>query len=527
MQEEAILPFGLNKTKRYVSEGGERQLFVSHRVGESGSVELVDYMGGDATVERVATAGHGRGIFREQPTQEDFLRYLIANGIYEPFKSVHVKASIQSPILAALAFVYDGRVNTNEHSGRYSEMIRSFLVPSVEQIASLLSGEIGGVARNERAGNIRDLILEKRGKIRDGYNELLDMDMARELARIGLGVDNDTRYFWKIDLHSLADFVGRQRKLHGGEGPVIPYIEKIAEIARAVAPLSWDVLTSDNPIKKDKMRLIMPRDEEIVDGNLSPSNWGPNNTRRVTVGALEELLFVPRDVLDHGQIQPVDYMGDDNSMAQAARTSYGEGTKSLQDNANLVRSLIRDRHTSPTEMAEEALEIKTPVFIAPRQWGRHRTLDNHGFMGYTPVGSQFYFPPKSEFKYQDRKNRQGRGKDMDEEDYVKASGILRESFDSELKLVGKLREEGVDEGIIRQIKGVGFYTKRWTTGDIHNWGHFLGLRLDLSAQKEIRVYAEAVEEFVRAQTPVTAGAFRTYGIDGMRLSTVEIDTLKS
>jgi len=109
-------------------------------------------------------------------------------------------------------------------------------------------------------------------------------------------------------------------------------------------------------------------------------------------------------------------MGDDSSFAQAARTSYGKGTKKLQDDKNLIKSLIRDLHTTPIEMAELAFESKSPVFSDPRQLGRHRTLEQHGFMGYTPIGSQFYFPSDSEFKHQDRLNRQGRGKEMSPEE---------------------------------------------------------------------------------------------------------------
>ncbi len=524
MVEKKRLPFGENQTKRYVSEGGEQQLFVSHSVN-GGSVELVDYMGGDGTVERVATAGHGRRIFRENLGERDFFRYLVTHGIYEPFRSVQVKASFQSPISVGLNFVYDSRVNINEYSGRYSTMLSSFFVPSVEQIAGFLSGVNEQDMKLERARGIRNLILKRREEVRNGYNRLIGLDMTRELARSGLGIDNDTRYFWKIDLFSLADFVGKQRKLHTGKGPASAYVEKIAEIASAVAPLSWSVLMEHNLTSKTDFNLTLPNDDVVVDDSLSLPDWEPKTTRRVSVSTLEEILFVSRKILDHGEIQAVDYMGDDNSMAEAARTSYGEGTKSLQDNAALVRSLIRDLHTSPIEMAELAIEGKVPVFVDPRQWGRHRTLDNHGFMGYVPLGSQFYMPADGEFKYQDRKNRQGRGKDMDDDDKNVAKRILGGTFESELRTVEELRESQVPEEIVRMAKGVGFYTKRWRTGDTHNWGHFLRLRLDPHAQKEIREYAGAVEDLIKAHTPVAASALRTYIIDSMRLSSKEIEVL--
>lgn len=524
---ENLSPFGINLTKRFVSGGAEALLYKPHDVRKAGVVELVDYMGGDATVERVATAGHGRRIFPENPDPHDFTDYLAKRGILEPFTSVQLKFLVESPIETALALVYEPRASVNEYSGRYSVMMDGSFTPSHGMIAiPLLQGE-NSLDADDRTRRISDALNVGRDEVFHRYKELIDMDLARELARTGLGTDNYTKYFWKIDLLSLFGFVERQRAYHGNKvaDPTVDFVECLEEIASEVAPLSWGALTrrhSGRPIK-----LTMPRDEEVVDGPLSPPGWEPQKTRRVVVPDLEEVLFVASPILEHGAVQAVDYMGEDSSFAQAARTSYGEGTTTLQDDRNLIRSLIRDLHTSPIEMCELAVEGKTPVFIDPRQAGRHRTLDDHGFMGYTPKGSQFYMPPESELKYQDRLDRQGRGKDMEADEKVRVQTLLRESFQIEQDNAVLLRELDSPEEFVRAQRGVGFFTKRWRTGDTHNWGHFLMLRGDPQAQKEVRDYAGAVDTLHRAHTPIANEALHTYIINGMRLSEKEISLLKS
>ncbi len=523
-KEESITPFGINQTRRYVSDGGEEVLYDIYHVGSSGEVELVDYMGGDETVERVATSGHGRSIFKEEISKNSFLNFLVAHGIYEPFKSVQLKFSIQSPIEVALSLVYEPSANVNEYSGRYSQMLQT-AEPPIMKLPPWIE------TKSEKAQEIARRAVQLRNRNRENaynnYRELVcpELDMARELARSGLGIDNDTRFYWKMDLFSLAQFVKKQnRKTHivsrTGE-----YIKIIEDLAFMVAPTSWRALINDG--NDDLYSLTMPKDKEVVDGPLSPPSWKFGETKRVTVPDLEKRLFEIETFLDHGEFQVVDYMGDDSSLAQAARTSYGQGTKTIQDDKNLIVSLKRDHHTTPIEMAELAFESKSPLFSDPRQLARHRTLDNHGFMGYHPLGNQYYHIPDREFKYQDRVNRQGRGKEMSQEDREKVKGLLlKKTFEYELETVKNLEEINSPEWIIRGAKGVGFYTKMWRTGDPHNISHLLKLRLESHAQMEVSVLAEKIAHAHELHTPIAYQAHLDYVINAMQLSTKEIKLLR-
>ncbi|MDP3728903.1 MAG: FAD-dependent thymidylate synthase [bacterium] len=517
-------------TKRYVSSGAEKWLCGafyldgSGKIGdfdyrtESETIELVDYMGGDATVLRVATAGHGIEIFPEKPTEENFLEHLVAKGITAPFRSVQFQFCMQAPIQTALTFVYDPRVSVNEYSGRYSVMIDSSHLPSPESIASQLKGS----SLETNAQGIHNILKQQRGITYHRYKQLMDLDLARELARIGLGIDNDTKYYWKIDLPNLASFVQTQRKLLSPESITRTYVETIAKIAEESAPIAWKALFSASP---KEITLTMPSDEVIVDPPLNAAAWEAKETKRVTVAALEDVLFVEKKYLEDGAFQVVDYLGDDSTPARAARASYGRGTAKLQEDKGLIRTLVRDLHTSPIEMTSLAFESKTPLFVDPRQAGRHRTLPHHQFMGYAPLGSKFFLPGEDQLCYQDRTNRQGRGKEMDDEDKCKALTLLRDTFAIEQDIVRQLREYDAPEELIRSIKGVGFYTRGWRCGDGHNLSHFLRLRLDIHAQKEIRDFAALIDDAHRKHTPNVNEALYDYHINGMRLSRMEVEEL--
>ncbi|MGV8142294.1 MAG: FAD-dependent thymidylate synthase [Candidatus Pacearchaeota archaeon] len=515
MSSEDKAPFGINHTKRYVSQGAESRLYKIESPANHGEVELVDYMGGDEMVVRVATAGRGTRIFPEHPDQKEFLTHLAASGIYDPFSAVQLKLSMQVPIRAGLEFVYDRSGSVNEYSGRYSTMINSARIPTVSEL------ERSGMS-SVKAQRAHEVLVNTRLGTRESYDKMLEVDFARELARSGLGTNNDTRFYWLMDLPSLASFVLKERKKLSSNDPTRDYVESVAEIARSVAPDSWDALM----VGGDKLNLTMPKDEEVVDHELSRPSWGQGSTKRVVVPELEDKLFTISNFLDHGQFQPVDYMGDDTSLAQAARTSYGDGTKKLSEDRALIRSLIRDAHTSPIEMARLAFESRTPVFTDPRQAARHRTLKQHGFMGETPIGNLFYQPQDSELKYQDRSNRQGRGKSMESEDIAVVRRELARTEALEMDAVRVLRELGTPEDTIRDQKGVGFYTVRWRLGDPHNLGQFLRLRLDAHAQMEVRVFASEIEGAVKAHTPIVHGATRDYVIDSMRLSAAEITHIR-
>lgn len=483
-------PHGISITKRYVSPGGEKELFTPYNT-RHGNIELVDYMGGDDTVVRVATAGHGTSIFPEYPDTDDFIAHLNSSRMLAPFKSVQLKLKFMCPIRAAIPFVYDSAASVNEYSGRYSVMPETAGIPIIEQI-------IENVNDNSEASRLLDDIKGIREESLSAYQDLISMDFARELARTVLGPNNDTMFFWKNDLVSIARIVSEGRKKYHNNSIEREYIESLGEIASKVAPMSWDTLMNDDNII---LSLTYPRDKDIVDSPLSSPGWAPKETIRETSLGLEEKLFVPIEVLDHGLIQAVDYMGNDSSPAQAARVSYGKGTRVLSDDVKLVKSLVRDAHTSPLEMIELAYEFRAPLFTDPRQIGRHRTLDMNGFMEAWPLGNNYYMPLESEMKYQDRINRQGRGKDMNSEDKDNTIRVLSDILDKQVSMTESLYDKGVPEDIIRDIKGVGFYTKGWRTGDALNLLRFFQLRSDPHAQYEVRKYSLALEEIMQSHIP--------------------------
>lgn len=529
-------PYGQSTTKRLVVPAAEKALYTEHKAGTSHFVQLVDYMGGDQMIERVATAGHGRTIFPENPPLTDFLKHLNAKAIYQPFKSVHFKFRIQSSIRDALHIVYDQRASVNEYSGRYSEMIDTAFIPSVGYLKKRMKGVIEE-DKEELAKKAHELLATNRQDNFRAYKEMLDTyDLARELARTPLEVDNDTTFIWKIDLLSLVNFIQEKRALKTKDSSLHAYLDIFEQIARELAPLGTEALMSES----SELNLTYPTDDEVIDNTPLPPTWEAQETRRVTVPALESILFVKQDYLEDGGVQVIDYMGDDKGPVDSARISYGKGTKKVSEDQGLLRYLQRHKHTTPFECIELAVEGKTPVFVDPRQARRHRTLDAECFMGEVLVGSQYFVPSTDQLKFQDRRNRQGRGEDLEEQDKTTVQRIIREQYEKTAAMIQKARALGVDEETLRGRKGVGFYTFMWRTGDMHNWLHFLSLRMHSHAQKEIRDYANIVAEFVKRQSPTTFDALRDYRLEAVSfqgfdkpllaalmpdLSTVNLDNL--
>jgi thymidylate synthase (FAD) len=501
---------GTNLTGRYVSHGGEKNLFVKYNTGQ-GSVELVDYMGGDDMVARVATAGYGPSVFPENPSLPDFLSYITDRGITTPFKSVHLKLKVASPIRSAIPFVYSDTANVNEYSGRYSIMPESAIMPAIERI---MEHDVS----SDDAVTILKMLSETRDASLEAYKQMIGLDFARELSRSVLGINNDTHFYWKNDLHSISELVKKSRKRYPASSPERENVEALAEIAESLSPLAWKALMTNG---ETNISLSYPKDADIVDNPPRPPNWQPSHTQRDISEGLEEKLFVPIRVLDHGFVQAVDYMGNDNSPAQAARVSYGKGTKTLLDDIKLARSLVRDEHTSPIEMIELAYEFSAPFFTDPRQAGRHRTLDVNGFMETWPMGNVFYIPDELQFKLQDRMNRQGRGEDMLPDNILRTRELLHDTLNEQVRVANTLHSMGISDDIIRDMKGVGFYTTGWRTGDAHNLIKFFRLRSDPHAQFEVREYSKAVETLLEAQAPEIYRAAKDYVIDSVRFSVPE------
>ena len=253
-------------------------------------------------------------------------------------------------------------------------------------------------------------------------------------------------------------------------------------------------------------------------------------TRRATVPALEVLLYEALPVLDHGFIRIIDYMGDDAAIVQAARVSYGTGTRHVQDDAGLIRYLMRHRHTTPFEMCEIKYHVKLPIFVA-RQWIRHRTANVNEYSArYSILDKEYYIPPADQLAAQSRSNRQGRGAVLEGAEAARVLDLLRDDAERCYAHYEEMLNEdrtgaAVDPdraGLARELARMNLtlntYTQWYWKIDLHNLLHFLGLRADPHAQAEIRAYADVMLQTVERWVPITCQAFRDYRLGGFHLS---------
>jgi thymidylate synthase (FAD) len=249
-------------------------------------------------------------------------------------------------------------------------------------------------------------------------------------------------------------------------------------------------------------------------------------TRRPTVPALEALLFQALPVLDHGFVRVIDYMGDDAAIVQAARVSYGRGTRRVSEDAGLIRYLMRHRHSTPFEMCEIKYHVKLPIFVA-RQWIRHRTANVNEYSArYSILDREFYIPAPEHLAAQSADNRQGRGPVLQGAEAAHVLDLLRDdamrTYDHYAEM---LNEDGADparQGLARELARMNLtlntYTQWYWKSDLHNLFHFLSLRADPHAQYEIRVYAEAMLATVEAWVPAAFAAFRDYRLGAATFS---------
>ncbi len=261
-------------------------------------------------------------------------------------------------------------------------------------------------------------------------------------------------------------------------------------------------------------------------------------TRRATVPALEEILYQAIPVLDHGFVRVIDYMGDDAAVVQAARVSYGKGTKKVSEDRGLIHYLMRHRHTTPFEMCEIKFHVKLPIFVA-RQWIRHRTANVNEYSArYSILDNEFYIPAPDQLAAQSRSNRQGRGEVLSGAEAHRVLELLRADAerayrgyvellneDEEGRIVDTARQ-GLARELARMNLSLNFYTQWYWKTDLYNLLHFLGLRADPHAQYEIRAYAEAMIAMVERWVPITAEAFRQYRIGGTLLSAAGLAVVK-
>jgi len=264
-----------------------------------------------------------------------------------------------------------------------------------------------------------------------------------------------------------------------------------------------------------------------------------NTTKRVTSPELEKVLYEAIPVLDHGFIRVIDYMGDDSSIVQSARVSYGKGTKKVSTDEGLIRYLMRHWHSTPFEMCEIKYHVKLPIFIA-RQWIRHRTANVNEYSArYSILDKEFYIPAKEQLSAQATNNRQGRGDLITGEQADEVLKILKDdavrTYDNYEKMLNE-RFDGtiIDEkksGLARELARMNLtlnsYTQWYWKTDLLNLMNFLFLRADSHAQYEIRVYAEKMLDTVKKWVPITHAAFLDYRVGAAHLSSKGLKIVKS
>jgi len=273
------------------------------------------------------------------------------------------------------------------------------------------------------------------------------------------------------------------------------------------------------------LKLTIEQKQEIADQQAQR-----HETKRVTSPELEKILYEALPVLDHGFVRVVDYMGDDSSIVQSARVSYGKGTKKVSTDEGLIKYLMRHWHSTPFEMCEIKYHVKLPIFIA-RQWIRHRTANVNEYSArYSILDKEFYIPAKEQLSAQSTINRQGRGdlitgdqadevlkilKDDATRTYGNYEKMLNEKFDGSTIDEGK---PGLARELARMNLTLNSYTQWYWKTDLLNLLNFLFLRADSHAQYEIRVYAEAMLDTVKKWVPITHAAFLDYRVGAVHIS---------
>ena len=253
-------------------------------------------------------------------------------------------------------------------------------------------------------------------------------------------------------------------------------------------------------------------------------------TLRPIAPALEEILYKALPVLDHGFVRVVDYMGDDAAVVQAARVSYGRGTKKVSVDRGLINYLMRHRHTTPFEMCEIKYHVKLPIFVA-RQWIRHRTANVNEYSArYSILDNEYYLPQPEHLAAQSKNNRQGRDQVLTGREAERVFDLLRKDAELVYEHYMEMLNEGAAgepldperSGLARELArmnlSLAFYTQWYWKANLHNLMHFLSLRADPHAQYEIRVYADVMLDTLKRWCPISHDAFAEYRLGGAHLS---------
>ena len=273
------------------------------------------------------------------------------------------------------------------------------------------------------------------------------------------------------------------------------------------------------------MKLTEEQAQEIKDQQLQE-----NKTKRVTSPELEKILYEAIPVLDHGFVRVVDYLGDDSSIVQSARVSYGKGTKKVSTDSGLIKYLMRHWHSTPFEMCEIKYHVKLPIFIA-RQWIRHRTANVNEYSArYSILDKEFYLPAPEHLASQSQANRQGRGDILEgnqakhvldllksdaEKNYINYESMLNQRYDG---TVIDENRTGLARELARMNLTLNTYTQWYWKTDLLNLMNFLRLRADDHAQYEIRAYADVMLDTLKRWVPITYESFMDYRVGGTEVS---------
>ena len=263
-----------------------------------------------------------------------------------------------------------------------------------------------------------------------------------------------------------------------------------------------------------------------------------NSTKRVTVQNLEKVLYDALPVLDHGFVRVIDYMGDDSSIVQSARVSYGKGTKQVSTDSGLIKYLMRHWHSTPFEMCEIKYHIKLPIFIA-RQWIRHRTANVNEYSArYSILDKEFYLPVNENLAAQSKSNRQGRGEILEGAQAEEVLKLLKQDAERTYKNYETMLNERYDgstidenkKGLARELARMNLtlntYTQWYWKTDLLNLMNFLRLRADKHAQYEIREYANVMLDTLKRWVPITYEAFMDYRVGGVEISSKGKEVIK-
>ncbi|QKX02543.1 FAD-dependent thymidylate synthase [Wolbachia endosymbiont of Dirofilaria (Dirofilaria) immitis] len=249
-------------------------------------------------------------------------------------------------------------------------------------------------------------------------------------------------------------------------------------------------------------------------------------TKRTTVKEIDKILYKKYKVLDHGFIRVIDYMGSDSAILQAARVSYGKGTKQINQDEALIKYLMRHHHTTPFEMCEIKFHVKLPIFVA-RQWIRHRTANVNEYSArYSILDHEFYIPKPERVAKQSDNNKQGSSEAFDSN----TSKEIIDSMINDSNLVYSHYKKFIEQEVAREIARtnltLNYYTQFYWKVNLHNLLHFLKLRADKHAQYEIRVYAEVMLGIIREWVPLAHSAFVEYCLESAYIPRASLKVIR-